>query len=217
MSTTFTDAVDDILGIIPGSPLDQLRRRRPVTRDNTQASYLALFHTGQLDDAGASERYAVALFVALLHDNHAAAAFYASGLTQSGAGPALTAAVRDAAQSAATEGPYGTYREPGLQGESKPGLTWVAGQDLRDALGPRLTAALEHTHLLVFRPREASPAALQALLNAGWTTTGIVTLSQLVAFLSYQLRIITGLGLLNAQPTAEEAERTEAQNERIYS
>ncbi|MFF2840751.1 CMD domain protein [Paenarthrobacter sp. NPDC057981] len=217
MSNTFTDAVDDILGVIPGSPLDQLRRRRPVTRDNTQASYLALFRSGQLDDAGASERYAVALFVALLHDNHAAADFYSAGLVQAGASPAVTSAVRDAAQSAATEGPYGTYREPGLQGENKPGLQWVAGQELRDALGPRLTAALEHTHLLVFRPREASPAALQTLLSAGWTTTGIVTLSQLVAFLSYQLRIITGLGLLNAQPTAEEAELAEAQNERIYS
>ncbi|WP_416402887.1 CMD domain protein [Arthrobacter sp. LFS091] len=217
MSNTFTDAVDDILGVIPGSPLDELRRRRPITRDNTQASYLALFHSGQLDDAGATERYAVALFVALVHENHAAAAFYASGLVQAGADAALTAAVREAAHSAATEGPYGKYREPGLQGENTAGLQWIAGQELRDTLSPRLAAALEHAHLLVFRPREASPAALQALLSAGWTTTGIVTLSQLVAFLSYQLRIITGLELLNVPSSAEEAERVEVQNERIYS
>jgi len=64
------------------------------------------------------------------------------------------------------------------------------------SLGPRLAAPLEHAHLLVFRPRDASPAALQALIDAGWSTSGIVTLSQLVAFLSYQIRVVTGLSAL---------------------
>jgi uncharacterized protein YciW len=61
-----------------------------------------------------------------------------------------------------------------------------------------LAAALEHAHLLVFRLRESSPDALAVLLNAGWSTTGIVTLSQLVAFLSYQLRVVVGLEALAA-------------------
>ena len=65
---------------------------------------------------------------------------------------------------------------------------------------PRLTAALQHAHLLVFRPRDASAAALQQLLSAGWLTTDIVTLAQLVSFLSFQIRLIVGLRTLVAAP-----------------
>ena len=68
--------------------------------------------------------------------------------------------------------------------------------------GGRLSAALEHAHLLVFRPRDASPAALQSLLDAGWSTTDIVTLSQLVAFLAFRIRVIVGLRALAAAPSS---------------
>ena len=51
-------------------------------------------------------------------------------------------------------------------------------------------------HLLVFHPRDAEPAALQALLDAGWSTTDIVTLSQITAFLSFQIRVVAGLRTL---------------------
>ena len=55
-------------------------------------------------------------------------------------------------------------------------------------------------HLLVFHPRDAAPAALQAMLDAGWSTTAIVTLSQIVAFLSFQIRVVAGLRTLAARP-----------------
>ena len=55
---------------------------------------------------------------------------------------------------------------------------------------------LEHAHLLTSRPRDASPDALQALLDAGWTTDGVVTVSQLVAFTHFQLRVVAGLTVL---------------------
>jgi uncharacterized protein YciW len=51
-------------------------------------------------------------------------------------------------------------------------------------------------HLLVLHPRDADPAALQALLDAGWSATGIVTLSQIAAFLSFQIRVVVGLRTL---------------------
>lgn len=60
-----------------------------------------------------------------------------------------------------------------------------------------LTFTREHAHLLTFCPRDASPDALQALLDAGWTTDGIVTVSQLVAFTHFQLRVVAGLAVLN--------------------
>ena len=59
-----------------------------------------------------------------------------------------------------------------------------------------LAAAFDHMHLLVFHPRDAAPAALQALLDAGWSTTDIVTLSQIAAFLSFQIRVVAGLRAL---------------------
>ena len=62
--------------------------------------------------------------------------------------------------------------------------------------GHLFAAALEHAHLLTYRPRESSPDALQALLDAGWTTDGIVTISQLIAFTHFQLRVIAGLTVL---------------------
>ncbi|MFI6325687.1 CMD domain-containing protein [Nonomuraea sp. NPDC050556] len=57
----------------------------------------------------------------------------------------------------------------------------------------RLAAGLAHAELLVLRPSEASPQALKALDDAGWSTTEIVTLSQLVAFLTFQIRLVAGL------------------------
>jgi uncharacterized protein YciW len=54
--------------------------------------------------------------------------------------------------------------------------------------------------MLVFHPRDATQAALQALLDAGWSTTDIVTLSQIVAFLSFQIRAVTGLRALAGRP-----------------
>jgi CMD domain protein len=200
MTITAHDAVDTILGTSPGSSLDQLRRRRPVTRENTQASYLALFQTDELSDANLTERFAVAVFVAALHGSGEAVAFYEQGLKEAGADDRLHAAVLEAAASGATLGPYGDYRESGLRGENRPGLRWSAPPAIGAGLGPRLSAALEHAHLLVFRPRESSPAALHSLVEAGWSTTGIVTFSQLVAFLAYQLRIVSGLQLLAATP-----------------
>ena len=198
MTITANDAVDTILGTTPGSAVDQLRRRRPVTRENTQASYLALFQPDGLSDASLTERFAVALFVAALHGNSEATAFYEQGLKEAGADDSLHTAVLDAAASGAALGPYGDYREPGIKGENRPGLRWSAPSAIGAGLGPRLSAALEHAHLLVFRPRESSPAELKALVEAGWSTTGIVTLSQLVAFLAYQLRVVSGLKLLAA-------------------
>ena len=49
---------------------------------------------------------------------------------------------------------------------------------------------------LVFHPRDAAPALLQELLDAGWTTADIVTLSQIAAFLSFQIRVVAGLRVL---------------------
>ena len=109
---------------------------------------------------------------------------------------ALDAAVAEAT----TRGPYGQYPAGPLTREDTAGPSYRMGAAGRAALGPRLTAAFEHVHMLVFHPRDAAPPALQALLDAGWSTTDIVTLSQIVAFLSFQIRVVTGLRTLAGRP-----------------
>ncbi|MGD9890665.1 MAG: alkylhydroperoxidase domain protein [Dehalococcoidia bacterium] len=63
-------------------------------------------------------------------------------------------------------------------------------------LPPRLRAILAHADLLVIRPAAATPADLTALRTAGLSDPEIVTISQLIAFVSFQLRVLIGLSLL---------------------
>ena len=105
-----------------------------------------------------------------------------------------------AIKEAKTRGPYGTYPAGPLSHEDTAGPVYRVGAATRRALGPRLSAAFEHVHMLVFHPRDAAPASLQALLDAGWSTTDIVTLSQIVAFLSFQIRVVAGLRTLAGRP-----------------
>jgi len=195
MSTPVTDVIDHLVGIEPGSGLDRVRNQRPEARRNAQASYDALFFPSRPGDVTAAERSAVAAFVTGLHRDAATAEFYAARLAEFS--PGLTAVIAREIEAGTATGPYGSYPTPGpLAAEGVQGPVYRAVD--RTALGTRLAAALEHAHLLVFRPRESSREALQALLDAGWSVTDVVTLSQLVAFLSFQVRVIAGLRLLSA-------------------
>lgn len=80
-----------------------------------------------------------------------------------------------------------------------------AGFGLADPTSARLTPALAFARLLTFTPVEATPAAIQALTRAGWTSRGIVTLAQLIAFVSFQSRLLNGLRLLNGKTSASAA------------
>ena len=200
MPGTDADVIDALVGIAPGSPLDAIRARRPEARTHAQATYRALFAPEVPGDVTAQERFAVGGFVAGLHGGAAMAAFYAAGLAASGAPAALREAVDAAIAEARAQGPYGSYPAGPLSREDTAGPAYRVGAETRRALGPRLAAAFEHVHLLVFHPRDAAPVALQALLDAGWSTTDIVTLSQIVAFLSFQIRVVAGLRTLAGRP-----------------
>lgn len=196
MTSQTTDTIDLLAGIHAGSLLDRLRAQRPETRLNAQKSYQALFEPAHQGDVTPQERFAIAVFVAGLHGAAEAGSFYASRLKEQAGGAALAVSVDGEVERGRTNGPYGRYPAGPLSGEDRPGLVYEVSSESRGALGPKLAAALEHSHLLVFRPREASAAALQKLLDAGWTTTGIVTLSQIVAFLAFQIRVVAGLRAL---------------------
>ena len=196
MSGTDADVIDALVGITRGSPLDAIRARRPEARAHAQATYRALFAPEAPGSVTAQERFAVGAFVAGLHGATAIADCYAARLAESGVLAALKEAVDAAVKEARTHGPYGRYPAGPLSREDTAGLSYRVGAATRRTLGPRLAAAFEHVHMLVFHPRDAAPAALQALLDAGWSTTDIVTLSQIVAFLSFQIRVVAGLRVL---------------------
>ena len=194
------DIIDTLAGIAPGSHLDTVRRtRRAVAREHAQKSYDSLFAPADTDGFAPLERFAVAVFEAGLHGQTAIKEFYAAKLQNAGATGALLAAIDAEIAAATTKGPYGAYPKGPLSKEDTQGpVHRIAGKN-REALGPRLSTAFEHVHMLVFHPRDAAPPSLQAMLDAGWTTDAVVTLSQLVAFLSFQIRVVAGLRVLAAK------------------
>jgi CMD domain protein len=79
-------------------------------------------------------------------------------------------------------------------------LAAVAAFPAEERFTPRQAAILRHTDRLTHAPGDATPADTAALLNAGLSVSEVVTLAQLISFLSFQVRL-----LAVAQLFAEEA------------
>ncbi|WP_223694100.1 CMD domain protein [Leifsonia poae] len=209
MTATPPDIIDQLTGTTPDSAVAALREQRPETRRNAQSSYDALFEPAFPGEVTAVERFAIAAFVAALHRDAVLVAHYDGGLRRSlaevGESAALAETVAAEAQRTAATGPFGRYAPAALAGESTDGLRATVAPEVRVVVGDRLAAALDHTHLLVFRPREADSRALETLLAAGWSATDIVTLSQLVSFLAFQTRVVAGLRVLSTSAIAPTA------------
>ncbi len=187
------DVIDQLIGTQEGDALFDLRTQRPDAKRNAQASFDALFSPDDVTHASRLGRLTIAYWTIALSQS-AAVPYYADLLGAES--PETLIALDTALPDAITSGPYGDFPEGPLTVENLDGLHWQPSPELTSVLGERLTAALAHTHLLTYRPRDASADALQALLDAGWSTTGIVTLSQLVSFLHFQLRVVAGLTVL---------------------
>ncbi|MFC5337436.1 alkylhydroperoxidase domain protein [Leucobacter denitrificans] len=195
-STTIADVLDALTGINSGDPFDVARARRSDARDHAQGSFAALFLPVDASDVSLPERAAVALFVARLHEHAAAVEFYGALLRETGGGQGLEPLIVAEAERAAGQGPYGAFKAENADESVEGPVYRVDSIAAAASLGDRLSAALEHAHLLVLHPRDAAREHLGALLDAGWSSTGIVTLSQLVSFLSFQLRVAHGLSAI---------------------
>ncbi|MGP6174482.1 CMD domain protein [Corynebacterium sp. A21] len=189
----------DIINLLgtpgPDSDIAALRRHRAEAMRQTQLAFEALLGSLHPGTFSYGERYAIATYVAGVHQVDNATAFYAELMLD--ASPSTRRdMILAAVEHGLSAGPYGVYQEPGLAAEADPG-----GVIRHDAavLGERLAAALDVTHLLVFHPRDARPEVLGHLSAAGWNADDAVTLVQLVGFLSYQLRVIHGLQVLGGQ------------------
>jgi uncharacterized protein YciW len=68
--------------------------------------------------------------------------------------------------------------------------------------GNRLDAILQHVTRVTTAPRTALPEHIDALSAVGLDARDIVALTQIVAFVSYQVRAATGLALLAGEKAA---------------
>lgn len=199
MTSPDTDVIDALAGIAPGSALDAARARRPAARRHAEASYRSLLLPAEPGSVGIAERFAVAAYVAGLHRAAPTAGHYAAGLAEHG-GAALAATVAQAVAETSATGPAGQYPPGPLSVEDTPAPAFALSAPVAAALGPKLAAALAHAHYLVFHPRDAAAERFPPLKEAGWTDDGIVTLSQLVSFLAFQIRVVAGFAVLAATP-----------------
>lgn len=201
------DIINLLSALNPDSDLAAVRLDRPDALANAQRSFEALLEPVNPGTFSFGERYAVASYVAGVHRVGNAFTFY-SELLLDDAPATLRDAVVAAVEHGRSTGPYGTYREPGLAAESEPG--GVVHHDVA-ALGDRLAAALDVAHLMIFHPRDSRPEVLGRLSAAGWSADDTVSLTQLVSFLCFQLRVIHGLQVINGHEHIEQASRTEGE------
>lgn len=88
------------------------------------------------------------------------------------------------------------YREAFLASGAPFDAAAVATGSTTPSLPARLAAMLRHAEMLVLEPVAAKPAHVAALAEAGLTPRQIVTLSQLIAFVTFESRLLAGLSLL---------------------
>lgn len=63
-------------------------------------------------------------------------------------------------------------------------------------VAPRLRAILRHVSLMTTAPGSATRSDIEALRDAGLAERDIVVVAQIVAFVSYQIRVVAGLHAL---------------------
>lgn len=65
---------------------------------------------------------------------------------------------------------------------------------------PRLAAIAAHADMIATSPERAAKDDLDALIQAGFSIPQVIALSELLAFVCFQIRIAHGLALLKGQP-----------------
>jgi uncharacterized protein YciW len=166
ITRTATDVVAAILGEDTYARIEHLRLANPQQIDDLQAYYAAIF-----DPEPAS-------LEALDLETRALVAIRVASHTRS---RQVIDWYSDLAQSAgASEASIVLAAEPGaLPGDA-----------------PRLTAALHRADRIAIDPASAEREDIEALEAAGFTPAGILSLSQVIAFVAYQVRFIALLRAL---------------------
>ncbi len=181
-----TDLIDTLVGLTPGGATHLLRHRRDKVALATQGSYDSLFDPA-LPGLSSAERLLVAMYACRLSKANNLSAHYRNRIE------ALPLELRPDAQALGVA----EAGESGEAGESAHPLHCA------DA---RLHAMLVFTRTLILRPIEGDKAALLALTRAGISTPAVVTLAQLIAFLSYQIRLVASLSAMQSAQNRRQPE-----------
>lgn len=88
----------------------------------------------------------------------------------------------------------------GYPAPDAPELHDLAGGGL--PLDPGLAALARHTDMIAATPADASEAHLQDLLTAGFSVSQIIALSELLAQVCFEMRVVHGLSLLRDNANA---------------
>ncbi len=107
------------------------------------------------------------------------------------------------------------YRAQLLQGPalSNEARAVLDGGSVAAVADVRLRAVLNFARTLALKPVEGDRAALMRLPAAGLSTPEVVALAQLVAFVSYQVRVVAGLLAMRDAPTLAQDQPAETQAE----
>jgi CMD domain protein len=76
----------------------------------------------------------------------------------------------------------------------------IDSRSARDGVTSRAQAMLRHAELVTLNPSAATAVVLEALEAEGLTAAEIVTLSQIIAFVAYQARVVVSLALIAETP-----------------
>ena len=162
------DLIDRLLEIDENSMVYAARHFRDEVLVGTQESYDALF----------SEELSLPLNVRLLVALYASVLSKAKELTKH-----YEAQLRDE-----------SITRDALEEE----INGVLTDDLTLVEDPIVRAILSFTRTLILNPIEGDKNALLALEASGVSVADCIALAQLVAFLSYQIRLVTGLRAMQA-------------------
>jgi uncharacterized protein YciW len=163
---TKPDVINSILGAGDSGRIAELRNQKPKLAEELQAYYLAIFEP---------EAASAAAFP--LVDRYLIAVRVASHTGSTAVADWYARLAADAGVSAETIARVRDVATP-----------WTDQAPL--------TAAIGRADLVTTRPAATEPADLQTLKDAGYSPAGILSLSQTIAFVSYQLRLIAGLRAL---------------------
>ena len=165
-SVATADVIDRIIGGDPNGRIAALRNQKPELIDELQAYYRSIFEPSP--ESAAALSLGDRALVAIRVAAHTGSAAVVDWY----AGVAADAGV-----------------SPGLVERAKDVAT--AWDD-----GTTLGAAIGRADLVTLRPADTEASDIQLLKDAGLTPAGILSLSQTIAFVAYQLRLIAGLRAL---------------------
>lgn len=180
--STHDDFVARLADLAPDGAVTALRANRADATRHTQGSLDALLDA-DLEDFPLAERLAAAAFASTLAHADEVARAYRDRLLALGDSGRDAATLLDRFAATATHGDGAPASAEGAE----PG---------------RLATILAHTHAVTETPAQTAingPAALATLRRAGLSTRAIVTLSQLVAFVAYQVRVVAALRALEGR------------------